>query len=123
MKIVVDTDIIIDILRNFEPTKQKLKELAKQNDLFISGITEAEIFAGKDMETKNKKEIILNFLSKFKKVDPDNEILQKAGEIKRKYKVSLLDSIIAATAYTLQARIFTRNLRDFEKIKEIDLVR
>ncbi len=52
MKVVVDTDAIIDILRGFKPTKEKIKELLENNELFISGITEAEIFAGKDMEVE-----------------------------------------------------------------------
>ncbi len=122
MRIVVDSDIIIDVLRGLKSTKEKLKKLAKENDLFISGITEAEIFAGKDMEAEKKKKLVLDFLSKFEKVNPDNAILQKAGEFRRKYKISLLDCIIAATAYKLKAKLLTRNVRDFEKIKEIELV-
>ena len=122
MKIVVDTDIIIDVLRGVKSTKEKLKNLTRENELLISGITESEIFAGRDIEIENKKERILGFLSKFEKINPNNYILQKAGEFKRKYKISLLDSIIAATAYQLGASIFTRNLEDFDKVKEINLV-
>ena len=122
MKIVVDTDVIIDVLRGFEPTKEKIKELLENNELLISGITEAEIFAGKDMEMGEKKKKIVKFLSMFKKVNPDNQILQIAGEFKRKYRISLLDCIIAATAYVLNAKLFTRNKKDFEKIKEVRLI-
>ncbi len=122
MKVVIDTDIVIDVLRGFEPTKEMIKKLLEKNELIISGITEAEIFAGKDMEVEEKKKKIVKFLSRFKKINPDNKILQVAGEFRRRYKVSLLDCIIAATAYVHNAGLFTRNKKDFEKIKEIRLV-
>ena len=122
MKVIIDTDVIIDVLRGFKPTKEKIKELLENNELLISGITEAEIFAGKDMEMEEKKKKIVKFLSMFKKVNPDNQILQIAGEFKRKYRISLLDCTIAATAYVLNAKLFTRNKKDFEKIKEVRLI-
>ena len=122
MKVVIDTDVIIDVLRGFEPTKEKIKELLENNELVISGITEAEIFAGKDMEIEEKRKKIAKFLSKFKKINPDNRILQIAGEFKRRYRALLLDCVIAATAYVLNARLFTRNRKDFEKMKEIKLI-
>ena len=122
MKVIIDTDVVIDVLRGFEPTKEKIKELLENNELLISGITEAEIFAGKDMEIEEKREKIVKFLSKFKKINPNNRILQIAGKFRRRYGISLLDCIIAATAYTLNAKLFTRNKKDFKKMKEIELI-
>jgi predicted nucleic acid-binding protein len=123
MKIVIDTSIIIDILRNVKTYIDLIQDLSKENLLFISGITEAELFSGKDADNEKKKEKILEFLSYFQKVNPTNEILQKAGEFRRKYNVSLLDCIIAATAYYLNAEILTKNEKDFSKIKEIKLLK
>jgi predicted nucleic acid-binding protein len=121
MKIIVDTSIIIDILRNVKASIDLIQKLSKENLLFISGITEAELFSGKDADNERKKEKILELLSYFQKINPTNEILQKAGEFRRKYNVSLLDCIIAATAYYLNAEILTKNEKDFSKIKEIKL--
>jgi predicted nucleic acid-binding protein len=123
MKIIVDTSIIIDILRNVKASIDLIQKLSKENLLFISGITEAELFSGKDADNERKKEKILELLSYFQKINPNNEILQKAGEFRRKYNVSLLDCIIAATAYYLNAEILTKNEKDFSKIKEIKLFR
>jgi predicted nucleic acid-binding protein len=50
-----------------------------------------------------------------------NEISKKAGEFKRKYNVSLDDCIIAATAAIQNAKLWTKNLKDFQKIKEIEV--
>jgi predicted nucleic acid-binding protein len=121
MKIIVDTSIIIDILRNVKASIDLIQKLSKENLLFISGITEAELFSGKDADNERKKEKILELLSYFQKINPTNEILQKAGEFRRKYNVSLLDCIIAATAYYLNAEILTKNGKDFSKIKEIKI--
>jgi predicted nucleic acid-binding protein len=123
VKIVVDTNIIIDILRNVEASLALVKKLMEENELFISGITEAEIFSGKDSESENKRQKILRVLSFFQKVNPNNEILQKAGEFRRKYNISLLDCIIAATAHYINAVILTKNEKDFSKIKEVKLLK
>ncbi|MEM5790535.1 MAG: PIN domain-containing protein [Candidatus Aenigmatarchaeota archaeon] len=121
MKILVDTDIIIDVLRNFRKTIEILKDLSRKNELFISGITESEIFSGKDLEEKKKREKVKNFLSSFKKINPDNEIFQTAGEFRRKYQILLLDSIIAATAYKMEAFLLTKNIKDFKRVDEVKL--
>jgi predicted nucleic acid-binding protein len=95
----------------------------KENELFISGITEAEIFSRRDLQDENRKQKLLRFLSFFQKVNPNNEILQKAGGFKRKCNISLLDCIIVATAYCIDAELLTRNEKDFSKIEEIKLFR
>jgi predicted nucleic acid-binding protein len=121
MKILIDTDLIIDVLRNVKKAVKLLEKLIEGNELYISGITEGELFSGRDLKDKRKEKIVLTFLSKFQKVNPTNEILQLAGEFRRKYNVSFLDCIIAATAYKIEAKVLTKNLKDFQKIKEVRL--
>jgi predicted nucleic acid-binding protein len=58
-------------------------------------------------------------MSVFRKVELDNEIAKIAAEFRRKYGTSLLDSIIAATAYRETCPVLTKNLKDFERIKEV----
>jgi len=78
-----------------------------------------EVFAGKDAEKIQKRKLISELLSQFKKINPDNEIFRIAGEFRRKYGVSIPDCIIAATAYSIDADLFTRNINDFKRIREI----
>ena len=121
-KILLDTDIIIDILRNHRETIQLVKKIST-DELYISGITEAEIFAGKDLSDENKRKLCMELLSKFEKINPNNIILRKAGEFRRKYGVPLPNCIVAATTYELNAELLTRNLKHYMKIKEVKIFR
>ena len=118
-KILVDSDIIIDILRGLKETVKKVEDLFRENELYISGITEMEIFAGKDAEDNRKRKMMEELLSKFKKINPNNEIFKIAGEFRRKYNISPPDCIIAATSYWMNTELWTRNVTDFEKVVEI----
>ena len=122
-KILVDSDIIIDILRGFKKTVKKVENIFEGSELYISGITEMEVFAGKDAENSQKRKMMEKLLSKFKKINPNNEIFKTAGEFKRKYNISPPDCIIAATAYLINAELWTRNITDFEKVPGIRIFR
>jgi len=98
-----------------------VEKLFAENELYISGITEMEVFAGKDMENEEKKKKIIEMLSIFKKVNPTNEIFRLAGEFRRRYNITFPDCVIAATTYLLKAELFTKNTKDFEKIEEIKI--
>jgi predicted nucleic acid-binding protein len=121
-KVLLDSDVIIDILRGFKETMKKVEELFEENELYISGITEMEIFAGKDMEKEEKRKKIVEMISKFKKVNPTNEIFRLAGDFRRRYNISIPNCLIAATAYSIGAILFTKNVQDFRKIEEIKIL-
>jgi len=121
MKILVDSSILIDVLRGEKKTVEKLQHLFKNNQLYISGLTEMEVLAGKENEKEEKRKLAKELISQFKKINPDNRILEIAAGFRRKYGVSSPDCIIAATAYAINARIWTENYKDFEKIKEVEI--
>ncbi len=122
MKIVFDTTILVDHLRNFNPATDLLKKVRnKEIIVYISSLTEAELFAGKDSADEKKRLLLSELISLFTKIDINNEVAKKAGEFKRKYNVLLDDSIIAATAAIQKLKLWTKNLEDFKKIKEIEV--
>ncbi len=49
----------------------------------------------------------------------DYGVAKRAGELKNKSGVSLPDCIIAATAIAFWAKIWTMNIKDFERIKGV----
>ncbi len=122
MKIVFDTTILVDHLRNFNRATDLIKKVRdKEISGYISALTEAELFAGKDSADEKKRLLMSELISLFTKIDIDNEVAKKAGEFKRKYNVLLDDSIIAATAAVQRSKLWTKNFEDFKKIKEIDI--
>lgn len=122
MEIVFDTSILIDHLRNLnDATELVFKVEQKRIVGYISSLTESELVAGKECDNKGKRKLILKLISIFNKIDVTNEIAQKAGDFKRKYGISLDDCIIAATAFYKKCRLWTKNKKDFEKIKEIEV--
>jgi len=120
--IVFDTSILIDFLRKKEGTKEIMQKVQDGKIKgYVSSITEGELYAGKESLNKKKQKAIVDLIKLFEKILPNNEIAKKAGEFRRDYNVSLLDSIIAATAHIQNAKLWTTNIEDFKKIKEIEV--
>ncbi len=120
--LVLDTDIFIDFLRGFEKAKKFFEEI-KQEDcvIYFSAITETELVSGKECNKIERKAEILSLLSNFNKVLVSNEIAVNAGDFSRINDVETADAIIAATAFVTKAKLVTRNVDDYKKIKEITL--
>ena len=120
-----DTDILIDILRGYAPSKEYLRILLLKNNVkrYISIITVGELYSG-DLLNKNteKIETLESLLKIFRPIDINYQIMKKAGEIKRKYKIVLVDAIIAATAKVNNYKIITRNKKHFKKIKNTNII-
>jgi len=122
-RVLLDTSVIIDFLRRKDKDKTLLFVLAQQEiNLYISIITHTELYAGKSVwENKNAKEELETLFSGMKILPLEHNISQKAGEIKAKYNLNLLDAIVAATSILHSLELVTLNIKDFDKVKEINL--
>lgn len=114
--ILIDTNIFIDHLRNFEPAVAFFNSLLGHENIFFSAITETELLAGKHNNITEKREKLLHFLFRWNKIPVDNPLVLLAGDISRKYDVEVPDAIIAATAILNNAELITKNIKDFKKI-------
>lgn len=121
MKIVYDTSILVDHLRNFKQATNTIMK-ARNGEIigYISALSEAELFAGKDSADEKKRLLVSELISLFIKVNIDNDIARKAGEFRRKYNIPLSDCIIGATAAVNKLKLWTKNVEDFKPIKEIE---
>ncbi len=121
IKILLDTSIIIDFLRRKDKENTLLYSIVKRGyQPFVSIITHTELYAGKSVwENKRAQEELEALFSGIQLMPLESEISQKAGELKVKYNMNLLDAIIAATALVNKLEVFTLDTKDFEKIKEI----
>ncbi len=121
MNILLDTDIIIDLLRGVEKSKDLLTKLLMEEEsfVFVSVITEIELFSGKECNDINIRSNIESLLTRFNKVEVDSHLAKRSGELRRSYGIEVPDAIIAASALKVNAILYSRNKKDFNKIKEL----
>ncbi len=121
VRVVVDSDIIIDFLRSGLGRLPKLldSQLKKEVKLYLSSITVMEIFSGQS--SKSEAATIEELFSCFQVISLDTDLGKFAGVIKRDDKVTIdvPDLIIAATALYLEAKIATNNQKHFSKIPKL----
>ena len=118
-KLLIDTDVIIDYLRDYTPAVQYLEKLS--NPLQLSAITVAELYAG--IRDKGEQKVIENFFGAFEIIPIDNVIAQTGGLLRKKYGKShgtgLADALIAATAIHQESNLSTLNIRHYPMMKPI----
>lgn len=121
-EVVFDTSVLIDHLRNVNEATALIEKVKNGSFIgYISVITEAELFAGKDVESNSKRKLLEELLNLFSSVDVSGEIARVAGSFRRRYGTNLVDCIIASTANNLHCKLITKNIKDFEPIKDVSV--
>ena len=120
MKIILDTNIIIDHLRNIPQATKQLQEIEDGNYRgLISVITITELMAAPKM-SEQRFQSIKKLLSLFEIISVDSIIAKAAGNLLAKYRASHglepMDALIAATAQVNEAVLFTLNKKHFRFI-------
>ncbi len=116
MSILVDSDIVIEVLRGCEePLLERWTALAEScSSVLVSPITIAEVGAG---ALAREKEAIASLFAPLVCVPIDEQIGHRAGEYLRRYSKShnleIADALIAASATCYEAQLWTRNRKHF----------
>lgn len=122
-KILIDTDIIIDFLRGYHLRTKSVFSKIKNLEIkaYISLISVIELYAGIE-EDNNQQEVSLKQLLSLLEILPiDFNLSRRAGSLRRKYRRSIADSVIAAVSSYYKIKLFTFNLKHFQNIPEVDL--
>jgi predicted nucleic acid-binding protein len=110
-EVVIDTDVLVDHL-------QGVKILGPEfSGSSYSSITRAELYSGKDADER----IIDRLLDQFDEIPVDQRVAEEAGRIRRITGIRLPDALIAASAILKKSPLFTRNIRDFKKVRRLAL--
>lgn len=123
-RIVFDTDILIDAVREDEDALQTLDEAGARSQPTTSVITEMEMVVG----CRNKAELsdLQTFLRRFTVVPLSEFISDRAVELLREYRLShgllIPDALIAATVQVLGASLISKNRRDYRFIDGLKLL-
>ncbi len=112
---VFDTNIFLYL----QSGREDLAKVFNQSSVFVSVVTELELFSFKFMDEKAEIELNEALKSCFI-VDLEKPIRQHTIQIRKAYGLKLPDAIIAATAIHLQLPLFTAD-KEFEKVKDLML--
>ena len=119
---ILDTTIVVDLLRGEETAIRKLKELETQHiPMSTTSITLFEIEQGM---TERQREKILSLWKSLNILSFDAAAAQEAGTIHRALKkngqlIDPEDSMIAGIALVQHEAVITRNLKHFERIPSL----
>ena len=125
---MLDTNICIYII------KQKPKEVIdhfkkmKENDICISSITYSELLYGAEKSSNVKKNLLAltMFLSNIEILPYDENASSEYGLIRAELEkdgklIGPLDMLIAAHAKSLNIKLVTNNVKEFERVKGLKL--
>lgn len=121
--IVVDTDIIIWLLRGDKTIEERFKLAVTDfnGDILITPIQITEIYAGL---RPNERLKVDRFVESLNVINIDGNIGKLAGEFIKKYgkshNVTIADALIGACTITNGFKLWTLNKRHYPMFKEIE---
>lgn len=102
--ILLDTNILLYFLGG------RLVNPLASGQYFVSVITEIELLSYPSLSSVEETQII-DFLNKITVVGIDNNIKNLMIALRKQYKLRLPDAIIVATAKSLNATLFTNDVK------------
>jgi len=109
---LLDSNIIIYLSKREVP----LSFLDQFDEHYISVITYMKVL-GYQFRNPKEEAFIREMVEVFRIIFIDQKIADMAIEIRKNRRMKLPDSIIAATAKTLNFCLVTRNIDDFKKVE------
>lgn len=116
MKLIDSNIIIYSASKEFS----YLRDLFREDNIFVSEISLLEVL-GFGSITSEQKEYFNAVFSMVNKIPVSTEIILDAIELRKINKLSVGDSIIAASAIALNLSLLTNNVSDFNKINSLKI--
>ena len=121
---MLDTDVIIDILRKYEPAVSWIKK-NKNEEIALSGFVKVELLQGcKNKAEQNK---VNKTLDQFIIIWPSEQICINAFSFFSKFFLShnlgIIDALIGATAISYELPIFTFNDKHYKALPGLKVKR
>jgi len=115
MTVLVDTSVLIDVLRGEDAAAAVLRDARAAGPLHTSEVTRLEVLAGMRDPEEAATRALLAVLTWHAL---DDKVAEVAGELGRRWLpsnrgIDSADLAIAATAVILDARVLTRNIKHF----------
>jgi tRNA(fMet)-specific endonuclease VapC len=130
IKTIIDTDILIDLLRNKQEAVTLIARLEEKNFLLSTTVVNAfELHYGahKSKQPEKNLQSTKKLLSRLVVLPLTPKSAQKAGHIyaeleKKGQSIGLRDTLIGAIALTREYSVATRNVEHFRKITDLKII-
>lgn len=123
-KLVVDSDVVIDISRGIKKASVLLTQYKQSHVLYVSAFTRYEVLVG--CRNKTEMRFILALLDKFNLLPLNEDISTLTEKLIIDYALSHglkpADALIAATAIYYSADLISKNQKDFRYITDLKLL-
>ena len=118
---LIDTNILIYHTKGSQITIDFIGNLIAQHSFNISILTKIE-FLGWDKHTPDGFEKCKQLIELANIYPVDEDIANKAIELRRKSSIKLADAVITATAIMHNLKLVTRNVNDFKGIEGLEVI-
>ena len=127
--LIVDTDILIDLLRKKDYAVSLIKKLEDEVELATSAINTFELYRGAYKSRNQEKNLasVKGLLNSLRILNTDEDSMEIAGKITASLErdgnmMDIRDLLIASIALVNGFGILTNNVRHFNKIKHLRVV-
>jgi len=121
--VLVDTDIMVDILRNYPPAVRWLEGLGDE-EIALPGFVVMELSGGEpDRQSLDRTRRILDpYRVYWPTADDCDRALTRFGEAHLSHGLSAFDALIAETAKGLRVPLHTFNTRHYRALPDLETV-
>lgn len=121
-KCVLDTNILIYHLNGvLDEDVEELLEDVLELGPYISVITRIEVLGWQE-HTPTSLQDARDLLDRINEQPLINDVVEECIQLRQTLSIKLPDAIIAATALHLNFPLMTRNVEDFERIPDLELL-
>lgn len=121
MSVVVDTSVLIDVLRKTPGAREALRSAVTDEPPHSSIVVRAEVLIGMRPHEERETRALLDGLLWL---SVDEAVAEEAGQLGRRWRrsfsgIDASDFIVAATANILRLPILTRNVKHFPMFPDL----
>ena len=127
--LIVDTDILIDLLRKKDYAVSLVKKFEEESELATSAINAFELYRGAYKSRNQEKNLasVKGLLNSLRMLNTDEDSMEMAGKITASLErdgnmIDIRDLLIASIALVNGFGVLTNNVAHFKRIKHLRVV-
>jgi len=120
LEYLIDTNILIYHTKGSEAVSNFISDIIAKQGFNLSILTKIE-FLGWEKHTPEGFQKCRRLIELANVYVVDEDVAEQAIELKRRSKIKLADTVIAATALVNNLKLVTRNVDDYKGVKGLEI--